>query len=173
MGETHAQRQKRWEKDGHMTSVQCSGISRNGQQCKRRTRRSEYCYFHLEQIEHVKIKKSGIPHSGMGLYTTIPVRAGKKIAFYGKNEFVNRDPDYGGTYAVQVKRNSPTFINAWRSTDSAGRFSNMARSGYANQGSNNAGIGYSAVKHSAFIKAGRHGIPAGREVKTSYGRSYW
>jgi hypothetical protein len=177
MGETHAERLERWKEKGHRTSVQCSGHTKTGARCKRRTARSPFCFYHLEKEEHVKIKESAIPHSGMGLYTTVPRRAGQKIAFYGKDPYVDHH-NQGGDYVLQVKQNPPTFVNPWKTSDSAGRFSNMARrgAGFHGQGSNNAAIGYSAAKHEAFLKA-KTGIPAGREVKTTYGanaaRDYW
>jgi hypothetical protein len=167
--------------DSIRTVVRCSGHTKTGARCKRRTAKSPLCYYHLEKEDHVKIKKSTIPGAGLGLFTTIARRPNQRITLYGKNAYVNHDPDHGGEYVVQVQKNPPTFVDARRTTDSAGRYANEARRGIrgGEQGANNAALGYSQRNHEGFLKSkdnGR-GIPAGKELKATYGahsaRDYW
>jgi len=128
----------------------------------------------LEQKEHVRIKESGIPGAGLGLYTTKARRNNERIAKYGDQPYVDHNPRHKGEYVLQVKQNPPTYVNPFRTTASAGRFANEAKHGDHRR--NNAGLGYSNAHHEAFLKA-KGGIPAGREVLTTYGansrQNYW
>ena len=150
------------------------GQTKKGERCRRRTTRSPYCYFHLKSVEHLEIKKSTIPGAGMGLFTTIARKKNARITLYDKT-MENRDPDYGGEYVVRV--NDHTVANPYRTTDSAGRYANSVRKGKRNQGLTNGGLGYSAQKKEVFVKSLNKGIPAGREIKATYGhdaeRMYW
>jgi hypothetical protein len=125
----------------------------------------------LEKAQHLKIKKSTLPNAGMGLFTTIKRKAGDKIAPYDGKTVLSNDPDYGGAYILQVKKNPPTFIDAAATTSGAGRFSNMAKRG---QGGNNAKLAawFTRGGAHASIKAGKT-INPGKEVLTNYGADYW
>jgi hypothetical protein len=146
----------------------CDAINANGRRCGRRTGKTNLCYQHLQRDYSVKIKPSGIPGAGMGLFTTVRRNRGSNIAPY-TGDLIVGDDDYGGPYVLQVKRNPPTFIDARRSNSGAGRYSNSCRRG---QCVNNASLSYSTNTRRASIKANRTILP-GREVYTSYGRDYW
>ena len=156
------------------TVVQCHGHAKSGERCKRRTARSPYCFTHLEKEEHLKIKTSTIPHSGLGIFTTTARKKNDNVARYSEKSYVNYDDDHGGDYVLEVKANPPTYVNPYRTTDSSGRYSNTARN--RAQGTNNAKISYNPRSKKASIKATAN-IPADREIKTSYGRNahrdYW
>lgn len=149
--------------------VRCSGTTGRGTRCARRTARTSYCYQHLEKQEHLKIKKSGIPNAGLGLFTTVKRKPGDKVAPYTGKIVITHDPDYGNPYALQVKKHPPTFVDASVSTAGAGRFSNNCRNG---QCRNNAALSYNANQRKASVKA-KQVIMPGKEVYTAYGRGYW
>ncbi|MDR3574554.1 MAG: hypothetical protein P4L50_11870 [Anaerolineaceae bacterium] len=127
------------------------------------------------------MKKSTIPNAGNGLFTTVPRKTGNKITNYaGTNTGYTREDRerghlFGGDYVLEMPTRPPTYFNPFRTTDSAGRYSNMARRGDGK--ANNAGIGYSQRYHQPFLKA-IHPIPNAtkqhpRELLATYGRNYW
>ena len=107
--------------------VQCSGRTRAGKRCARRTAKTPLCYQHLNSEYHVKIKPSHIKAAGLGLYTTIARKKGDNVVPYSGAQVQSNNPDYGGDYVLQIKRHPPTFINASATTSGAGRYSNNAR----------------------------------------------
>ena len=156
------------------TSQQCIGHTQSGARCKRRTARTQYCWTHLLKEQHLRIKPSTIPHTGMGLFTTIRRPAGRMVTPYTGRQISRPQNTYTGDYVVQlndVPRAPPfEYIDANHTTEAAGRFSNMARR--QNHMTNNSKIWPDYQHHQAKIIATRP-IPAGGEVLSSYGRSYW
>ena len=154
--------------------VQCIAHTRTGARCKRRTRRTNLCYAHLEKEQHLKIKKSTIPGAGMGLFTTVQRRAHRMVAPY-TGEYVTRPQDnYGGDYVVSL--NGPPqappykYVDARKTTDGAGRFSNNARR--QDHKTNNSHLSANSNSRDAKVVASRN-IPAGSEILTKYGNDYW
>ena len=154
--------------------VQCVGHTRTGARCKRRTARTHLCYAHLEKEQHLRIKPSNIPGAGMGLYTTVARRAHRMVAPYS-GEYVTKPRDnYGGDYVVSL--NSPPdappykYVDARKTTDGAGRFSNNARR--RDHRTNNSHLTPHPNSREAKVVASRN-IPAGTEILTRYGNDYW
>lgn len=153
--------------------VRCTGHTLKGAQCKRRTGKTQYCYSHLEKIEHVKIKKSTIPAAGYGLFTTVRRPARRKVVEYRGNKVSRPRNTLAGDYVLETTGAHPppyTYIDANHTTAGSGRFSNMAKA--SNHLSNNAKLSLDYRGHKANIVSTR-AIPAGREILTSYGRGYW
>jgi hypothetical protein len=153
-------------------SQRCIGITLEGKRCNRITARTNLCYQHLEKAQHLKIKKSTLPHAGLGLFTTIRRRMGEKVAPYDGVVVQCDDPGFGGKYVLKAKKNPPTFIDSAVTTSPAGRFSNMAKWG---QGGNNAELAlwYEKGGRPHGLVRARRDIPKGSEVLTDYGKLYW
>ena len=154
--------------------VQCIAYTRTGARCRRRTRRTNLCYAHLEKEQHLRIKKSTIPGAGMGLFTTIDRRAHRKVAPY-TGEYVTKPQDnYGGDYVISLNAppNAPPFkyVDARKTTDGAGRFANNARRG--DHKTNNSHLYTNPNSQEAKVVASRN-IPAGTEILAKYGNNYW
>lgn len=159
--------------------VRCEGHKKDGTRCRRRTSKTNLCYQHLASEEHLKIKKSNIPNAGFGLFATQRIPAHTKAADY-TGRIVENIGDYDAPYALQVRQDPPMFIDANRTTDAAGRYSNDI-TGRANnrmprgRGRNNAKLsawwGRGGVPH-ASVKTTRP-VPAGHEIYVRYGNQYW
>lgn len=149
--------------------VQCVGHNKSGHRCQRKTAKTDLCYQHLEAKYHVQIKRSHIRAAGMGLYSTVARKRGENFAPYSGVKVVTQDPDFGGDYVLQIKKNPPTFIDARATSSGAGRYSNNARQG---QGTNNAKLSYNTGKGEANLKATKN-VPKGSEIFTAYGNTYW
>jgi hypothetical protein len=148
--------------DRIVISVRCQAKNKNGQRCRRHTKRGKECWNHLSINEGLRIKKSNIKNSGMGLFATKPFKKDKLVVKY---EGDISDHATGGDYDLEINPNK--FIVANKSTSVAG-FSNMARKG--DGFSNNAKL--TTYNGEGRIKSTKP-IPTGREILTSYGKSYW
>lgn len=154
--------------------VQCSGHTKAGRRCARRTSKTNLCYQHLNSELHLKIKPSHIKAAGLGLYTTIPRKKDANVAKYSGEKVISHDPNYGGDYVLQIRNIPPTFINANATTSGPGRYSNNARRGQHELPGvrNNANLRLNVRAGTADIKA-THAIAANHEVYTAYGGTYW
>ena len=156
-------------------SFRCSDNTKKGSQCKRHTViGSPFCATHLLYNHNLKVKKSLIPNSGLGLFAVDPFdsthkhvlfKKGEKIAkYYGeiidKDELINRYEDKTPPYVIGISNN--------RYEDGAvkrgiGSLANTLPN------HNNATIsihnGYASLKCSKNIKNGD-------EIYLSYGKSY-
>lgn len=154
----------------------CHADKKSGGRCTRRTcAYGTYCWQHSRSLLNLRIKKSGIPGAGNGLFTTIDRRKGDTVAEYtGKvvpaSKFL--DDKYKSAYGYQVDKN--TVIDAKSTQSALGRYANDCRSRARGCKTNNAKF----AKHkrrgkwSVRLKAKRN-IKKGEEVFVSYGRSYW
>jgi hypothetical protein len=151
----------------------CHFVCPTGRRCKRKSLRGPYCFQHLAKEKQLRIKTSGIPNAGLGLFTTVARERGDLIAPYGDGQIVvSHDPSYGGSYVLQIKKNPPSYINAQRTNAGEGRYSNSNRGGR-----NNAQLLYNSrtrlgAERKAEVRATRS-IPAGAEVTVPYGPQYW
>ena len=50
-------------------SLQCKAPTKHGARCKRRTRKGDYCWTHMENNLNVRVKPSTIPQAGFGVFT--------------------------------------------------------------------------------------------------------
>ena len=96
---------------------QCTANTKNGQQCKRITCRTGLCYQHLKLKEGLKLKKSHIPNSGLGLFATKEFKKNDNVARYTGDISAIR---IEGPYVLQVNKNK--FIDAKKTSSSAGRY---------------------------------------------------
>lgn len=155
--------------------VRCSGRTQTGARCKRRTARTNLCFAHLETKEHLKIQKSQIRGGGFGLWSTVPRKKKQRVTDYTGEKVISHDPEFGGAYVLQIKDHPPTFIDARKTTESAGRYSNTsrARDGFRNNA-------HLSVSH-RYNKAGivmTQNLPNAtkqhpREIFTAYGGTYF
>ena len=155
------------------TVQQCIGHTQSGSRCKRRTARTSYCWTHLLKEQHLKIKPSQIPNTGLGLYTTIRRPARRMVTPYTGRPIQRPENTYTGDYVLQLNHSPQAppykYIDANQTTEAAGRFSNMARR--RDHLTNNSKLWPDYRNHQAKIVATRP-IPAGGEIRTTYGRNY-
>lgn len=120
----------------------------------------------------IRVKKSGLPNAGKGLFATLFIPKGALIVEY-KGEITtwkdveHNDGDNG--YIYFVKRNH--VIDASQHTDALARYANDARGIQRVKGiSNNAA--YVEVGLKVFIQA-KKDIQPGEEILVDYGKEYW
>ena len=149
--------------------VRCSAHKANGQQCSNTTKRGTMCWVHLRAQKGLRIKTSDIPDAGLGLFTTKERRRGEDLANYTGDVVVSHDEQYGGDYALQIKKNPPTFIDAKRSNTGEGRYANASR---VRGKRNNAQLILDQRNRVGKVRATVK-IPAGKEITVAYGARYW
>jgi len=128
------------------------------------------CYQHLHVLEGLKLKKSYIPAAQLGLVATKEFRQNDNISQYTGDISAQR---IEGPYVLQVNNNK--FIDAKKTSTSAGRYANDCRTYNRNQGhcsGNNAKLSYDYRNERANLKAIRP-IHHGDEIYVSYSRGYW
>ena len=120
----------------------------------------------------VRVKKSGLPGAGKGLFTKTFIPKGTRIVEY-KGEITtwkevdHEDGDNG--YIYYVKRNH--VIDALRTPKELARYANDARGIARVKGvSNNAEYMEEGIK--VYITSVKD-IPAGAEILVDYGKEYW
>ena len=121
---------------------------------------------------HLKVKRSSIPGTGKGLFTTVEIPKGTIITEYkGKittwKEVDDNDGNNG--YIYFVKRNH--VIDASNNKKALARYANDARGLRKTKGlTNNAE--YVEVGTKVYIKSNKD-IAAGSEIFVEYGKEYW
>src|SRR5258706_7291728 len=122
--------------------------------------------------KQLRVKKSGLPGSGKGLFTKVFIPKGTRIIEYKGTittwKEVDHDEGKNG-YIFYVKRNY--VINAAPHPDALARYANDARGftrvkGIANNSE------YQTVDSRIYITA-KKDIPAGSEILVEYGKEYW
>ena len=103
-------------------SLPCKALTKRGQRCRNRTRRSRYCQVHLKQLQNLRITDSKIADAGLGLF--VDKHALPKNRIIAPYTGVESTKPIGGDYTLKVNNNR--FINANRSKDIAG-FANDCR----------------------------------------------
>jgi hypothetical protein len=119
----------------------------------------------------LRVRRSTIPKAGKGLFTTVAIVKGKRIAEY-KGRLVRwKDVKYeDATNGYLMYITSQAVIDA-RPSKALGRYTNDARgSGRINGLRNNAE--YVSENTRCFIEATRN-IKAGEEILVGYGKDYW
>lgn len=140
----------------------CGAINLNGKRCKRHTLKGDKCWNHLMKYDHLRIKKSGIPNAGFGLFATKKFPKDAKVIDYLGT--IHHHPIIG-PYVLEL--NPHKFVDAANSKY-VGGYSNTCRNN--NSCTNNAKLtGYQGVGR---IKTKKTILP-GKEIYTSYGRNYW
>lgn len=120
----------------------------------------------------LRVKKSGVPGAGKGLFTTGFIPRGSKITEYkGKiktwKEIKKEDGD--NNYIFFVNRNH--VIDARPKKKALARYANDARGMTRVKGVRNNSI-YSTDGVKVYIEAIRD-IPPGEEILVGYGKEYW
>ncbi|MFN5324319.1 MAG: SET domain-containing protein [Bacteroidota bacterium] len=130
----------------------------------------------MEQKRMLIVKKSSLPNSGKGLFTTHDIKKGQIVCEY-EGELItwaeatrrnDIDVKKGGYfYFINDKK----VIDAFAAKNTFGRFANDAAGLSRVKGFRNNSV-YLEKGSRVFIKATRN-IPAGSEIFVSYGRAYW
>jgi hypothetical protein len=66
-----------------MPSHVCTAHTKSGALCKQRTAKGQYCWAHLRSIRGLRIKKSGAPGAGFGLFADRALPAKYDINYTG------------------------------------------------------------------------------------------
>lgn len=122
--------------------------------------------------KHLVVKKSNIPGSGYGLFTTMDIPKGSTIIEYKGRVTTWKDVDHKAgqnPFIFYVNRNF--VIDAYNYKKSKARYVNDARGIRKVKGLTNNCV-YERVGDRIFIKATKK-IPAGSELLVSYGKDYW
>ena len=152
------------------TCQRCSASTKEAHRCKRRTCRTDVCFQHLDLLTGLALKPSHIPDAQLGLFATRPFKKKETVARYtGAHSALPIE----GAYVLKV--NKKHYIDAKKTSSSAGRYANDCRmqnkkDGHCN--GNNAKLSFDYRNGRANIKAKRP-IQAGEEVYVSYSRGYW
>src|SRR5438270_865806 len=133
--------------------------------CRQRTAKGQYCWNHLRQAEGLRVKKSGVPEAGMGLFAERGFREGEVIAQYSGDRVAVADGR--GNYLLQLTNAS--CVDAARTNSGMGRWANDPRSSGTGA---NARFVVNRSARTACLKATRH-ITKGEEVFVPYGAAYW
>ena len=82
-------------------TLQCKSRTTLGRRCKRKTKRGEYCWAHMQNTFNLRVKQSSIPRAGLGVFSgNKPIEKGAKIIKYsGEIKPIN-----GGDYTLQVNQ---------------------------------------------------------------------
>jgi len=145
-----------------------------GLRCKCRSAKGRKCWHHTLRDLNLRVKKSGVPAAGMGLYSgKRPFKKGQRVNYTG--EAMSRakvDARYpGSTVAQYTYCRSKTQCTDARRTDEKGlgRWVNDARGtgkhNNARLSAHNASNTYSVI----FTR----NIPADTEIFAAYGSNYW
>jgi len=118
------------------------------------------------------IKRSSLPGSGKGLFTSRPIRKGAKIVEYKGEITTWKDVDHKeGTNGYIYYVNRKHVIDARTNTKELARYANDARGIVKVKGiTNNCMYDIEGLK--VFIVALKN-IPAGSEILVGYGKEYW
>jgi uncharacterized protein len=117
----------------------------------------------------LKIKRSGIPGAGKGLFTKIFIPAGTNIVEYTGKIISWKEVKADNAYIFYVKRNH--VIDARPYKMALARYANDAKGIYRIKGKRN-NADYVEEGLSVFIQATRD-IKKGEEILVGYGKEYW
>ena len=154
------------------TCDRCTGTTKAGNRCRKRTCRSGLCWIHLKKEKNLRIKPSQIPGAGLGLWTTKSFKANERVDAYKGEELTRRQVEArypAGEAAVYTicAGDDPRSkcIDARKTNSSAARFANDARG--SSRFTNNVKI------PSTVMRVKGKGVPANRELFLNYGDTYW
>ena len=152
-----------------MPTQRCTADGKDGKQCRGRTRRGQYCFWHRKKISGTRIARARKKEQGMGLFATKDFAVGETIADYS-GELVNGGNDSGGPYYLQLRRaGGNECIDAARTNSGDGRWVNDPRGSGKRA---NCEFAMQAGTTKVRVRAVR-AIKAGEEFLLSYGAAYW
>ena len=122
--------------------------------------------------KHLFIKKSHLPRSGKGLFTTIDIHKGDRIIEYkGRHQLWRDVKEQDGYNDYLLRLNRTMAINALPSVHAMGRYANDAAGLARVKGLRN-NAEYLIYGNRCFIEATRN-IRRGEEIFVSYGKAFW
>ena len=124
--------------------------------------------------EDLKVKRSGIPKAGKGLYTKRDIKKGERIVEYLGEIITDKEVGkraerdlYGYVFHVSKKK----CIDAFYDMEALARYANDAKGLIKIKGITNNAY-YDVWKNRGWIMAEKN-IKAGSEIFVSYGAEYW
>ncbi len=160
-----------------MSETQCSrciALKKNGAQCTRNTcKYSNMCWQHTKSNKGLQIKPSGIPNTGLGLFTSKPFTNNQTIARFGGDivpyeQYMMNPSGYG------IHINNRTILDSKSTQSGMARYANTCKTENRRDGdcvSNNSRIVVNSRNQTASLKATRR-IPTGNEVFAAYGNRF-
>jgi SET domain-containing protein len=121
--------------------------------------------------KHLVVKKSTIPGSGKGLFTTVFIEKGSRIVEYKGRITTWKEVEHNSDNMYLYTVNPRHVIDAGRTKKALARYSNDARGLTRVKGITNNCV-YVNDGLRAFIEAAKN-IPAGAEILVDYGKAYW
>ena len=81
----------------------CTAIAKSGSRCRNRTCKGKKCWIHTKKEDGLRVKRSQIPNSGFGLYSTKRFGKGDKITNYTGEKLTKAavDARYPGNVTAQ------------------------------------------------------------------------
>jgi hypothetical protein len=154
----------------NMPTQRCTADSKDGTQCRGRTKRGQFCFSHRKQKHGTRVAKAQVRGAGMGLHATRDFERNEIIADY-TGELIHDDNDdgVGGPYFLGLTRRDHGCIDAARTNSGDGRWINDPRGTGRRPNCKFASVpGTTEVR----VRTLRR-VKKGEEFLLSYGRSYW
>ena len=157
-----------------MGTQQCVATTKDGGQCRQKTRHGAHCWVHLAQLFGARIKQSTVANAGKGLFAARDFRRGEVVARYTGElvtmvDFNARKP-FTSPYVLELSETGDgTVIDAARTNSAEGRMVNDARGSGKRV---NVRFSINQVNKTATLRA-KHSIRKGDEFFVSYGKNYW
>lgn len=86
-----------WVFEAPLESRKCPANTIKKQRCQNQASIPyEYCWIHLRQIMHLRVKKSTIPNAGLGLFADDPTKEAGEVVFYPKQGKHSEIANYDG-----------------------------------------------------------------------------
>lgn len=152
-----------------MPSQRCTAKTKKGEACRQRTAKGQFCWCHLASERGLRIKASGVPGAGLGLFASRLLPVGTTIDYTG-DRVPLRNEDDGGVYFLQTK--SDEAIDAARTNAGEGRWVNDPRG--TDRTANAVFTLYTPPgrQRRAGLRTTRP-IVKGEEILVKYGAAYW
>ena len=153
----------------------CTAECNQGGQCAQRTKIGHMCWSHATRDLGIRVRKSGIPSAGRGLFVARPggLMKGHSIPYTGDELELHTDED-GGAYVLELKKGLG--IDAARQNSGLGRWINDPRGAKAVNGRrrvhNCVFVISDANRRIASIRTIR-AVKQGTELLVRYGSEYW
>jgi len=165
----------RCNKNGELVtpSQQCTAPNSKGEQCRSKTCNGQYCWTHLKKLEKLRIKKSGVPEAGRGLFVVegpgdgLPKGAFVSTGYHGDRSD-DPDVDHGGSKYVFGATRDTSIDAARRNTAPTRLMNDPRRSGL----SANCEWVVNPRAKTVRIRTTRDVRP-GEELLIAYGADYW
>lgn len=164
--------EKNW--DAPLKTERCSFLKANGQQCKRHvTMGIPFCFQHRLQNK-VRVEKSRIPHSGLGLFAH--EKGHQDIVFKPKEKIAPYSGEYVDNKTILTRYGSHTApyglkLNAANNLDGATRRGLGTLANHQKTQKSNARFSVAKGKNEAYLVATKR-IREGDEIYVNYGSNY-